>query len=252
MDGRVRAAAFGRCIMGGIRTLAQTTLAAIAVVGLVSCGGGGEADDTSGEITSEQLAQMVLALDQFGPEYAGFAPEEANGALNLEQTADEEDDPAAEQEDLGRFGWEATHKAMYEHPQPGEDRFAGLGSFVYLFNTPDGAEGYLRDSVEEIKADWQEEGVEKIEVSEQDIGDGAFDVRVAGSIERDDGSSVQLSASALAFRRGRLMGVVTAFTVGAQEEESQRLEGKAQSLGPVMNDRMASVLATGAPAAAQR
>lgn len=67
--------------------------------------GGGGSEDTSREITNEELSRMVLGVTAFGREYAGFAPDETNGPQTIEQVASEEDDPAAERVDLEQFGW---------------------------------------------------------------------------------------------------------------------------------------------------
>lgn len=69
------------------------------------------------------------------------------------------------------------------------------------------------------------------------------------TVPRDDGSTVAFWATAEAFRRGRLIGIVQMHAINASELEKKRLGGMAGALTSTLNDRMASVLAAAATAA---
>ena len=138
-------------------------------------------------------------------------------------------------------------------PNTVEGQAGGVGSTVYLFATTEGASGYLSDSVSEIESRSHQEGVKSFKKADLDVGQDAarFDIEV--NVPRDDGSTVAFWATAAAFRRGRLIGVVQMHSINASELEKNRLGGKAGALASTMNERMASVLAaaaTVAPAAA--
>jgi len=239
------------------RTLGFMAIALAAIV--VACGGGESsndgpaADDTSREITNEQLSQMVLALGDFGPEYGGFAPDSDNGPQTIEQVSDEEDDPAAERIDLEQFGWAATHQAYFDNPAPTEGAVSAVASFVYVFGTAEGASGYLGDSRGEMhdEANAPDPG-QTMELAELEVGNEAYTAVFNAQVDREDGSTVAVSGMAAFFRRGRVAGGVYYIGVALPDLEKQRLEGKVKSLTSTMNDRMASVLAAAPPAAAEQ
>jgi hypothetical protein len=231
--------------------IASVVLAVLALVALSAAGcksGGEKADDTSREISEAELSQMVLGLDLFGTEYAGFTAEEPTGPLTIEQTAEEEDDPAAERADLEQFGWVASQKAAFEG-EWAEGQAAGLGSMVYAFETSEGAAGYMDDSEGEFRELSSEDGITRIDISEHDLSDEAISLLIEGEEDMEDGSKLEVSGWAMAFRRGRLVGVVHIFALNADDLEKTRLEGKVEVLADLMNKQMESVLAAGNAAA---
>src|SRR6266542_6382440 len=101
-----------------IRRTCPTLAAALMVLSAVACSGGSntQSGETTREISKDQLAQMVLSPDQFGPELAGFTPDAENGFQTIDQVAKGEDDPAAERADLERFGWTGAYQSMFANP----------------------------------------------------------------------------------------------------------------------------------------
>ncbi len=193
-----------------IRVAAGTTLC--VAVG-VACGGGGDGDGSSGsgttprQISNEELGRMVLAADEFGPEYVQFAADSGNGALNLEQAAQEEDDPDAERADLQQFGYASGHKAFYSHPAFEGTGVYYVGGVVYMFTADDGATGYFGDALEEIrKLDSGDPDVsfDKVETYDLDAGDQGAGARIEGSVKRSNGSRVPIWGSLAYVRHGRL------------------------------------------------
>jgi hypothetical protein len=235
------------------KLLASLGLAAVGLLAFsaVACnsGGGGE-DNSTREISAEELSRMVLELGLFGPEYAAFAPEEPTGPLTIDQTAEEEDDPAAEKIDLEQFGWVAAHKAAFQTPQLTEGQVGFVGSMVYVFGGKDGAAGYMDDSLSEVQGMVGQNGIEKVDISELDLSDEGAAMVIEGQGTREDGSKVPFSVWSVAFRHGRLVNLVQVSAYGVSDLEKKRLESKVESLAAVMHDRTATVLATGGDAAA--
>ena len=244
--------------MGTLKGALGFMAVALAVI-VVACGGDNNsndvpaADDTSRDITDEQLSQMVLAPTAFGPEYAEFTPDAENGPQTIEQASEGEDDPAAERIDLEQFGWAATHKAYFDNAAPREGAVSAVASILYVFGTAEGASGYLRDSRGEMQdeANAPDPG-QTMELAELEVGNEAYTAVFDAQVDREDGSTVEVSGMAAFFRRGRIAGGVYYIGVALPDLEKQRLEGKVTSLTSTMNDRMASILAAAPPAAAEQ
>ncbi len=226
----------------------STTLAASLFA--IACGGGGdeETDDTAREISSEELAQMVLAPDQFGAEYVRFTPDSENGVLSLDQATQEEDDPEAERADLQQFGYSSGYRSFYS-----DTEFQGTGVFyvggvVYLFTGNDGADGYLSDSVDEFGEMSNDSDVSfsKFETFDLDVADEAIGARFEGAVKRDAGSESPLWGAVSYFRHGRITGALSIFGLQMDDPGKQRIEDNAKALASVMNERIATVLAAGA------
>src|SRR5437879_5947004 len=105
--------------MSSDRLVAPVIFSAL-MLALATCGGGGEKqalDDTAREISNEELGRMVLALEQFPPEYAAFKADEDNGLLTIDKEVEGTFDPAKERSDLEKFGWISACKATFSDPQ---------------------------------------------------------------------------------------------------------------------------------------
>jgi len=227
----------------------------------VGCGSGGDsADDTARQISNEELPKIVLSLDQFGPELAGFTPDAENGFQTIDQVAKGEDDPAAERADLERFGWTAAYQSMFANPNGDQSvGVLGAGSVAYLFATSDGLNGYWQDSMNEVDNPDSTGGSAALRNAERikfEAGDEAIGFKIRDQFQRGDGSTANFTGWLLLFRRDRLMGAVFISASDIDNLEGQRLQGKAESLATVLNDRMAATLASqptsAAPAAAGR
>lgn len=214
----------------------------------VACGGGGNEttnDGASNEVTNEELAQMVLSLEQFGAEFSTFTPDAENGYKTIEQAAESEDDPVAERADLERSGWVSTYETYYTNPTA--EQGSGVlvvGSSVYLFTSPEGAAEYWRDSEAEINDPNSTEGsaelrgAERVDVA---VGDQSIGFRLNETIQRDDGSTVPYSGWLLYFRRGQVMGAVVITAAGVDDQSRQALEAKAQTLATNLNERVGAM-----------
>ena len=241
----------------------KTALAFAAALSMLAaaCGGGdnednGGGDDTAREISNEELAQMVLAPEQFGPEYAGFTPDPENsGALTLDTASEDDFDPAAERADLEAFGFASGYQAYYTSGQGTDAGTRSLGSDIGIFQTADSAAQYFDDSTAEIKdyVGKTSEGFTIVEAEEFDVettADEAAGLRAVSRFTSEDGTTTDIWIVGTSFRRGRLLGGVTIYAIGASYLEKQRLEGIATARTSALNDRVGAVLAAGAATAA--
>jgi len=231
--------------------LALTT--GLSLLTAAACSGGGSVDDTAREISNEQLAQMVLALEQFGPEYAAFTPQAENGVKNLDTASADDFDAADERADLERASFVSAYEVNFlKEAVEGAPFF--LGSEVYLFASADGATTYLKDSEAELteNAGRTSEGstIEAINRFEVKAGDEALGANADISVRREDGSSTGFWLTVVEFRRGRLAGDVRMFGMGLSDIDKVRLQGKVEALAAVMNERVSGALAVSAETAA--
>ena len=241
------------------RTLGFITIALAAIV--VACGGGKSsnnvpaADDTSREITDEQLSQMVLALGDFGPDYGGFTADPENGVTNLDTASKDDFDPAGERADLETAGFQSGFNTFYQD-QPAAGKPFFLGSGIHLFTEKQGAAQYVSDSRTEL-TEYLGKTIDEITIQsstpfEVDIGDEAVGADMELVVKSEDGSSVTVWYTAAMFRRGRLIGAVAISGIDLTELDRKRLHGNAEGLAAAMNGRIASVLAAAPPAAAEQ
>jgi hypothetical protein len=241
----------------------KTALAFAAALAMLAaaCGGGssggnGGGDDTAREISNEELAQMLLAPDQFGPEFAGFTSDPDNtGALNLDTASEDDFDPAAERADLETFGFASGYQAYYTSGEGTEAGTRSLGSDVGIFQTADSAAQYFDDSSAEIK-DYigkTSEGFTIVEAEEFDLettADEAAGLHAVSRFTSEDGTTTDIWIVGTSFRRGRLLGGVTIYAIGASDLEKQRLEGIATARASALNHRVGAILAAGVATAA--
>lgn len=226
------------------RIISLTLAAALLVAVALACKGeGGDgSDDTNREITEDELAQMVLALEDFGGAYTGFLVDEENGVQTSEMKADGDFDPADEAKDLKEYGYASGYGADFLSPDAESTGVFAVGSEVDLYEDVDGAIGYFEDTKTEIEdsvgSSNEEMDVTAVEPFSVDVGDEAAGYVLKGGIDDDEGSSVDVWLMVAGFRHGRLVGSVY---LGSLEERDSRdgLRGWAR----VMDQRMSTVLA---------
>jgi hypothetical protein len=216
-------------------------------------------DDTTREISEEELSRMVLQLTSFGPEYSGFTADAENGVDNIDKSSEDDFDPAGERADLETFGFATGYQSYYTGQGVPPGGAFGVGSEAVLFQTAEGAKGYFDDSDQELAEQTGKTSgtVTILEVSPFDIDTGADQdsgARGTARYAQEDGSSTDVWIVVAQYRRGRLLGFVGMYAIAPGDTEKQRLEGKVEALARQMNQQMALVLAggqaTGAPAAA--
>jgi hypothetical protein len=207
-------------------------------------GGGAKTDDTAREISNEELAKMVLALEDFGGAYSGFQADEDNGFEALEQRAEGDFDSEGETQDLQEFGWVAAYGADFTDSEAIRDRAGAytIGSDMDLFEDAGKATAYFADTVSELPemAGETSDGftVSAVDTFDVDVGDEAVGASIKGSVEDDDGTTIEVWASVLGFRHGRLVG-----GIGFATFDERTFEDALRGLASVMDQRIASVLA---------
>ncbi len=229
------------------RALPLALAAALITLFAIACssGGGDSSGDTAREISDEELAQMGLALEDFGEPYAAFQALKSNGlSETVEQRAKAEFDPADEAQDLEQFGWVLGYGAEFLDPKA-----TGEGSSVYivgsvadLFEDAAGASGYFNDTLTEVSemAGTTGQGftTHEVETFGADVGDESAGFDIHASVEDVDGSTVDMWLSMLSFRHDRLVGSVVFVAF-----EQRSFEDEVKGLASVMDQRITSVLA---------
>ncbi|MFQ5880683.1 MAG: hypothetical protein ACE5IZ_11005 [Dehalococcoidia bacterium] len=223
--------------------LLALTVGLLVLLALACRGGSNAVDDTVREISDDELALMVLSLEDFGADFADFQLDEDSGLMTAEQKADDDFHPEDEAQDLLRFGWASGYEESDFDPEAIEE---GSGLFfvssgVDLFDTAEGAAGYFADLRAELSdlPGTTDEGatVGQVETFDADVADEAVGAHISISFEDGDGS-FHSWAGALFFRRGRLMGSVF---IGSFEQ--RQFEERLKGLARRMEERITSVLA---------
>ncbi len=228
----------------GVSVVTAGLLAIVAV----ACRGddGSTMDDTTRAISDDELAMMVLALEDFGPEFASFEASEQNGLLTAEQRAENSIDSENEAANLERFGWVSGYQDIYFNPQAGQDESEVwfVQSGVDVFESAEGAADYFGESWSQLEDDVgkSKDGniLDKAEALAADLANEATSFRFRVSSEEDPRS--QYWANGLAFRRGRLVAAV-----GIYRFEEQRLEDTLTDLARMLDERIGSVLTGDTP-----
>lgn len=228
------------------RALSLALAAALLIAFAFACksGGGGDSDDASREVSDEELAEMVLALTDYGATYTGFDADDENGVATLDQRVEGDFDPEDERQDLEEYGWQSGYTQDYMNTEAalGQAGVFVVGSDVSLFEDSEGAGGYFEDTKQEVTdmPGKTSEGVtiDDMESFAVDAGDEAAGYAMTGSVEGDDGSTVDIWMTIAGFRHGRLIGSVA---LASFEERSSQdaIEGWAR----LMDRRMGDVLA---------
>ena len=243
----------------------MASLGMILLVGtcaaVLSACGGDEADLTARAISDEELALMVLPQEDLGDEYAELEPdEEISGFVTNEESIAESQDPDDEGQDIERFGRVNAYYQAYS-----DDSGVWLGEQALYVTT--GIE-LLRDSVSasarledemadletEFSAQAEEQEAEEVQIvpfSPGDLGDEAFGLVTDFTFPLDEGITVSSDGSYLAFRRGRLLGIVVVARFGDGFEDKERRD-EVVALARKLDERIQAVLRgeiTPAPAA---
>ena len=214
---------------------------------LAACGGGGqEADMTSRHITDAELTMMVLSMAELREGYAGFEGIEVSSFKTNEQTADEEFDPQDEAQDLERFGRVKEYVRTYGSPEIeeplGPERAILLASRVQLFQEADGASGYLKDHLSEMKdgAGKKSQGatVEQAKrLKVKGIADESAGMRARMVFPEDDGPGIEAYGTWIFFRRGRLLSSVVLVTM-----EDEAGSAAVEALAHEIDNRIQAIL----------
>ncbi|HEV8574415.1 MAG TPA: hypothetical protein VGR43_06865, partial [Dehalococcoidia bacterium] len=84
--------------------------------------------------------------------------------------------------------------------------------------------------------------LKEIDVYDPAVADEAAGANVIASVQTEDGTQ-EFWLTVVSYRRGRLVGGVVMYAIGASDLEKQRLAGKVKSLAGTMNERIGELLA---------
>ena len=216
---------------------------ALLALTAVACQGDSHTDDTARQIANDELTRMGLAPEDFGADFANFQADANNGLRTLDQVSDDDFDPEDERADLERFNWATQYQGYYTSSQAAKERSGVfvVGSSVNLFETNQGAAGYLDDSRAELQTQVGKtsKGVTVLESREfdADIADGATGAVFHGSVETGQGSSTPFWMSAVMFRHGRLVA-----TVGMYSFEEPQHQDTVKDLASQFDQNISNVL----------
>jgi hypothetical protein len=214
---------------------------------LVACGGGDEGEEiTSPNITDADLTMMVLSMAELREGYPGFEGIEVSSFKTNEQTAEEDSDPQDEAQDLEQFGRVKEYVRIYGSPEIeeplGPERAILLASRVQLFQEAEGASGYLKDDLAEMKADAGKESegavVEQAErFKVKGIGDESAGMRARLVFPEDDGPGFEAYGTWVFLRRGRLLSSVVLVTM-----EDEDVGAAVEALSREVDNRIRAIL----------
>jgi hypothetical protein len=193
-----------------------------------ACSGGGESEDTTVVIGDAELVAMAEGLTNsaFGDAYANMVRHEDSGLQTQQAFIEESNDPADEAKDVERFGYVASANYSYldtDSLGAGGPLIAEVG--VVLFETEEGATGFLRDDLEEGKAAYTgttELGVvQSFETFQPKVGEEDYGVFIrVWATEDTFGFDSDLTLTVVSFQRGRVVGTVVVMRADARDAKS--------------------------------
>jgi hypothetical protein len=213
---------------------------------MVACGGGGAGGDdgiTAGDISDEQLSQMLLSQSEWGDEYAALEP---SGSLleDREQRAQRVSEDEAQ--DLERFGELKSYQDGYGREEAFEEGTGPLrvGTTVYLFESGKGASDYLEDDIEDLQEAIGEEraritihSVDRFAV--EGIGDEAVGLQIISTYLTEYGL-VAVYQTMVSFREGGVLAFVSIMRL-----DNTNLNAEVTALARKLDQRIWAVLGGG-------
>ena len=197
---------------------------------------------------------MVLRLEQYPPEYAGFKADADNGPRNLDAEVGQAFDEDQARARLQQFEFVSGYDASYSATQASAKDSGAivLDSGIELFKTGDGARGDFPEAQSEATSyTGKTKGnvtVNQVEQFDLKVADQAKGARYDITVKRDDGTDVNLKIIEADFRRGRLEGNVSATMAGLSDIQRSAVESRVKDLARVLNEQIAAVLAGVTPA----
>lgn len=231
-----------------IASVGMVFVLAICLAVVSACDGGGETDLTADQISDEELSLMVLP-----PEYLSYVSDLAEpysdiqiepGPWSNQDVVEEDFDPDDEREDVDRFGrLNGYHQAYTSWMALQEQKGAfHVDTVIELFRSPQGASGYLRDSLTDVEGQVGQEKddtiLEQVQtLSIDDIADETIGLRMRLTTRAIGADELALYGTAIVFRRGRLLG--SAAIVRADDKD---VVGEVDALARKLDDRIQAVL----------
>ena len=184
----------------------------LAVMLTLACSGSGADDVSEGlaDVSLENVAAMIPALDDLDTEFAGMEADSASGSTDNDAAALRTADPGDGGADLARLGRIGGQTSTYWAPERSPDAASGAAIQLWmeldLFQDRDGAGAYFAKQVddfdrlvgEEISDGWTLEDVDTFAV--KGLGGDA-----TGLVVRTASQGTTLHHTVVAFRMDRLV-----------------------------------------------
>jgi hypothetical protein len=215
-------------------------LVACALV-LAGCAFGEEGG--SQEITRDELAIMVLPLDELGAEHAAFEPDDDSGPGTAKGVADGTVDPDDTAASVKRAGWTSGYDLTYSDPvqeRLAADRRHGafsVGTSTDLFATETDARAFIVDFIGDYER-FEGKTIEGVKLLKFDLFDVSAGDEAWGAEFEFRGGGMKFRLTGALFRHGRL--VASAYYVRADDAD---MRGRAATLAQVLDRRIEQVLA---------
>lgn len=201
--------------MMALKAAMLVTVLAASLLLVTACGGGGADQEdgiVAGDISDEQLSQMLLSQSEWGDEYAALA---STGSLleDREQRAQHVSEDEAQ--DLERLGEVKSYQDGYSREEAFQEGTGPLrvGTTVYLFESGKGASDYLEDDIEDLEgAIGEERGLTTIHSVDrfavEGIGDEAVGLQIISAYLTEYGL-LAVYQTMVAFREGAILAFVS-------------------------------------------
>lgn len=203
--------------MSLISPLRITGVSILLSMFLLSAGCGGSSPDTLERAlqsaVADDLASMVLPLEEFGPEFSAFEADEESGFVDNAQAADDSVDPDDTADDIAAEGRISGYDLEFNDPssaalQSGEGVYL-VNTSVELFIDAGAAQANIDKALEEIQ-ELEGEEVDGVILGRFDIssipGVGDRALLIESSIRVGD---TTFYVTTVVFNMGRLLGAAT-------------------------------------------
>jgi hypothetical protein len=196
---------------------------------------------TAGEISEAQLVVMTLGVTSLGEDYQGFEEVAIGPEANLDLARKTLQDPSDEADDIATYGRSLGARAELRprSVRVGASDIVALQSWVSLFDSDEGAAGYLADFVQDAAKGIGGGIPDDLEVALAEsfaLDDIASDT-VGLILTQDIGDGVERFQTIVALRLGRLLGFVA---IVHPDDADRRL--RVIQLAETLADRMDRVL----------
>lgn len=176
------------------------------------------------DITGEQLAIMVLPLDEFGDAYADFNVDEDSGVRDNDEATGDTLNPDDTGDDLAAMGRLTGYELEYQSPDLFDlnSSIFGVSSSVDQFRDADAASAYIDYVLADAQA-YIGQDVDGVTVVSMDTFDvpGIGDEAVGFAFEMSFSGDQSLYGAQVGFRTGPLLGAVS---IGYTEPEDHSAE----------------------------
>ena len=225
------------------RSLRGLVLAGALVLAGCTVGGQEAQEPTEPHaITKAQLAAMVLPLDELGTIAERMERNETAGPVNNEEAADGTIDPSDTGKALRSAGRLGGHKAYFTDPRVAasarKQGVISVGTEVELMEDPVYAAQYLHEQLGDFERfqGKQDDGTNLAGVASFQVN--AVGDEAEGLLATASGPKRTVHATAVAFRRGRIVAV--AMVIRTDKEDAQ---AEARALAVKLDARIQAVLA---------